>query len=96
MPNGGFYFDSVTRQEPIDEGALDPEDNASDYGPISEADLTHLAAESERLYTQTDKALMMVFGGTGFGDIAVGAGAVGQTSQGHPRRGRMVHEHRDP
>ena len=71
MPDGGFYFDTLTRQGPIDDDALDPADNASDYGPISEADLAHLAAESERLFTQTDKALMMVFGGTGFGDIAL-------------------------
>ena len=72
MPNGGFYFDSITRQGPIDDDALDPEDNASDYGPISAVGgRAHLAAESERLYTQTDKALMMVFGGTGFGDIAL-------------------------
>ncbi len=71
MPNGGFYFDSLARQDPIDDDALDPADNASDYDPISAADLAHLAAESERLYTQTDKALMMVFGGTGFGDIAL-------------------------
>ena len=88
MPTGGFYFDSITRQEPIDDDALDPEDNASDYGPISEADLAHLAAESERLYTQTDKALMMVFGGAGFGDIALVPGPWVK----HPRGIRDVAE----
>jgi hypothetical protein len=64
-------FDSLTRQDPIDDNALDPAGNASDYGPISETDLAYLRAESERLYTQTDKVLMMVFGGAGFGDIAL-------------------------
>ncbi len=71
MPRGGFYFDSLIRQEPIDEARLDPEDNASDYVPIGDADLAHLRAESERLYYGTDRALVMVFGGAGFGDIAL-------------------------
>jgi len=71
MPRGGFYFDSLIRQEPIDEDKLDPEDNASDYGPISERNLAHLRAESERLYRETDRALMMVIDGAGFGDVAL-------------------------
>ncbi len=71
MPKNGFYFDSIMRQGPIDDASLNPDDNASDYGPISEADLAHLRAESERLYQETDRALVMVFGGAGFGDIAL-------------------------
>ncbi|HEX9118540.1 MAG TPA: uroporphyrinogen decarboxylase family protein [Anaerolineae bacterium] len=71
MPNGGYYFDSLIRQEPIDDARLDPADNASDYGPIPAGDLAYLAAESERLYRATDRALMMVFGGAGFGDVAL-------------------------
>ena len=71
MPRGGFYFDSVIRQEPIDEDRLDPQDNASDYGPISERNLAHLRAESERLYRETDRAIMMVIDGAGLGDVAL-------------------------
>lgn len=71
MPRGGFYFDSLIRQEPLDDASLDPDDNASDYSPISDADLAYLRAESERLYRETDRALVMVFGGAGFGDIAL-------------------------
>jgi len=71
MPRGGFYFDSLIRQEPIDEARLNPEDNASDYGPISERNLAHLRAASERLYRESDRALMMVIDGAGFGDVAL-------------------------
>ena len=33
MPKGGFYFDSIIRQEPIDEDNLDPADNIEEFGP---------------------------------------------------------------
>ena len=46
MPKGGFYFDSVLRQEPIDENRLDPRDNMEEFGPIADADLEYYAAES--------------------------------------------------
>jgi hypothetical protein len=71
MPRGGFYFDSIIRQPPIDDDNLRVEDNLEEFGPISEEDLNHLKTEAGRLYSQTDKALMLVFGGAGFGDIAL-------------------------
>ena len=33
MPRNGFYFDAICRQNPIDETALDPEDNLQEFGP---------------------------------------------------------------
>jgi hypothetical protein len=71
MPAGGFYFDSIIRQEPIDDAQLDPRDNAEDFAPISADDLAFLEGESQRLYEETDEAIMMVLGGAGFGDIAL-------------------------
>ncbi|MBM4457647.1 MAG: methyltransferase [Chloroflexi bacterium] len=71
MPHGGWYFDTIIRQEPIDESRLPVEDNLEEFGPISDADLEHFRAEADRLYTQTDKAILANFGGTGFGDIAL-------------------------
>lgn len=88
MPEGGFYFDSIIRQDPIDDDKLDPEDNASDYGPISDADLAHLRAESERLYNETDRALLLVLSDMGFGDIALVPGPWVK----HPRGIRDVTE----
>lgn len=71
MPAGGWYFDSIIRQPPIDDTALKVEDNLEEFGPISEEDLTYFGAEAERLYRETDKAILGNFGGTGFGDIAL-------------------------
>ena len=71
LPKGGFYFDSIVRQPPIDEGKLKVEDNLEEFGPISEADLRFLQQEAERLYHETDKAILANFGGTAFGDIAL-------------------------
>jgi len=71
MPAGGWYFDSIIRQPPIDDTALKVEDNLEEFGPISEEDLAYFGAEAERLYRETDKAILGNFGGTGFGDIAL-------------------------
>jgi len=71
MPRGGFYFDAIVRQEPIDDAKLNVEDNLEEFGPISDADLEHFAREAHRLYRETDKAILANFGGTAFGDIAL-------------------------
>ena len=71
MPKDGFYFDSITRQEPIDDAKLKPEDNLEEFGPVSDADLAHFAREATRLFNETDKAILANFGGTAFGDIAL-------------------------
>jgi hypothetical protein len=71
MPKGGYYFDSIVRQEPIDDDKLTPEDNLQEFGPIADVDLQHFAVEAERLYRETDKAILANFGGTAFGDIAL-------------------------
>jgi len=34
MPKGGFYFDSITRQDPIDDEKLNVEDNLEEFGPV--------------------------------------------------------------
>ena len=71
MPKGGFYFDSIPRQLPLDENNLKLDDNLEEFGPISDADLAHLKREAEKLWTETDKAVLGNFGGTAFGDIAL-------------------------
>jgi len=71
MPRGGFYFDAIVRQEPIDDDHLNIEDNLEEFGPISDAELAHFERESKRLYEETDRAILANFGGTAFGDIAL-------------------------
>ena len=71
MPHGGFYFDVIVRQPPIDDKNLNVADNLEEFGPISTEDLEYFRTEGERLYTQTDQAIFANFGSTGFGDIAM-------------------------
>jgi len=71
MPKGGFYFDSIIRQPPIDDASLDVEDNLEEFGPISEQDLQYFSHEVNQAYNETDKAIYANFGGTAFGDIAL-------------------------
>lgn len=70
MPKGGFYFDTIVRQPPIDDAALDPAENLEEFGPISQSELAHFRREAERL-AQTGRAILAGFGGTAFGDIAL-------------------------
>ena len=71
MPKGGYYFDSIIRQPEIVEEKLDPRDNLEEFGPVSDEDLDYFRREADRLYRETDRAILANFGGTGFGDIAL-------------------------
>lgn len=70
MPKGGFYFDTITRQGPLDDAHLNPADNLEEFGPIDAGALEHLRREVERL-APTGRALFAEFGGTSFGEAAV-------------------------
>ena len=87
MPRAGLYFDAIVRQEPIDEDHLNPADNTEEFGPISDADLDHIAAEVRRL-EPTGRAIFADFGGMSFGDIAF---VPGPTLR-HPRGIRDLEE----
>jgi hypothetical protein len=71
MPRGGFYFDAIVRQPPIDDDHLNVEDNLEEFSFISESELEHFRVEAERLYQETDKAIFANFGGTQFGNQAI-------------------------
>jgi len=70
MPKGGYFFDSIIRQEPIDEDRLDPRDNIEEFGPVTEDDLAYFDRETRRA-AATGRAVVANFGGAGFGDIAL-------------------------
>jgi hypothetical protein len=69
MPEGGFYFDAIIRQEPIDEDALDPADNAEEFTPLTADDLAHVKRTAEAA-VEAGLAVVFGLGDTGFGDIA--------------------------
>ena len=70
MPSGGYFFDCIIRQEPIDEERLNPEDNLEEYRPISQAEIDHIA-RATRAAASTGRGVIATFGGTAFGDIAL-------------------------
>ncbi|MGA2587907.1 MAG: uroporphyrinogen decarboxylase family protein [Candidatus Aminicenantales bacterium] len=70
LPKDGFFFDTIVRQEPIDEASLDPEDNVEEFSPISEADLAYFD-EATKTAARTGRAVIATFGGMAFGDIAL-------------------------
>jgi hypothetical protein len=88
MPQGGFYFDTIIRQNPIDDDHLNVEDNLQEFTPVTDEELAFVAREAERIYTQSDKAILANFGGTAFGDIAL----VPAPNLKHPRGIRDVAE----
>ncbi len=71
MPQGGYYFDEIVRQPPLDEARLDPADNCEEFTILSEEAVRYFAAEADRLSRLTDKALFAGFCFSSFGDIAL-------------------------
>ena len=70
MPKGGFYFDAIIRQKPIDDAKLNPADNLEEFTLIGEEDLRYYEQKATELYQNTDLAIAMGLPGTAFGDIA--------------------------
>ena len=69
MPKGGYFFDTIIRQEPIRE---EPNlaDNLEEFQPINDGDLASLRADVEAA-ADGRRAVIATFGGSAFGDIAL-------------------------
>ncbi|MFZ4615497.1 MAG: uroporphyrinogen decarboxylase family protein [Rectinemataceae bacterium] len=87
LPEGGFFFDTIIRQGPLDEDHLDPEDNLQEFGPIGESTLEYFKKASAAA-RRTGRYVIANFGGTGLGDIALVTGPMIP----HPRGIRDVAE----
>ena len=70
MPKGGYFFDTIIRQEPIDEDRLNPEDNLEEFGPLDDEAIAEIECDLQEAAT-TGRAVIANFGGTAFGDIAL-------------------------
>jgi hypothetical protein len=70
MPKGGFYFDAIIRQEPIDESKLNPADNLEEFTILGDEDLRFYQKHAQELYNNTGLAIVMAMPGMAFGDIA--------------------------
>lgn len=70
MPEGGYFFDAISRQEPIVEEELDPEANLEEFSVLTQEDLRHYGAEADRAVLR-EKGSVLPVPGAGFGDIAL-------------------------
>lgn len=71
MPESGYFFDAIVRQEPIDEEKLDPKDNIDDFGILSENELNYYAQTTRKFYEETNYGIYVTLPGMAFGDIAL-------------------------
>ncbi len=72
MPEGGYFFDTLIRQEPVDEDHLNPEDNLEEYGLLTAEDIAHYQAQVNWLDQHaTGTGVVLLAPGTAFGDIAL-------------------------
>ena len=71
MPQGGYFFDSIIRQPPVDDDRLNPEDNLEEFAPLDEGDLAYYRAQKRWLDEHRDLGALLVVPGAAFGDIAL-------------------------
>jgi hypothetical protein len=71
MPQGGYYFDTIIRQQPIDEAKLDPQDNLEEFSILTNEDLQIYQKQADEVFTHTDFAISMCLPGTALGDVAL-------------------------
>ncbi len=69
MPKDGFFFDSIIRQKPIDLDHLNPEDNAEQYQPLTDAQLDAIEEDARPVDTG-EYAVFASLVNTALGDIA--------------------------
>ena len=70
LPKGGYYFDAIVRQQPLDDDNLDPNDWAESFGEFDNEDLAYFEQEATRIHNETEYGLIMNFGQGGLGDVA--------------------------
>jgi hypothetical protein len=70
MPENGYYFDFVTRQQPFDENKLDPKRWVEEtFGSLDDESLRYLEERSKRFYENTDYFLVGEFTAAAFGSV---------------------------
>jgi len=70
MPQGGYFFDSIIRQEPVDDNNLNLNDNLEEFEELSPKDLEYFSTMAEKSRS-SERAVIGNIGGTAIGDIAL-------------------------
>jgi hypothetical protein len=70
MPETGYFFDAIIRQQPINDAELNPEDNLEEFLNVTDEELVYweMLIESS---LKSGKGIIANFGGTSLGDIAL-------------------------
>ncbi len=71
MPKDAFFFDSLNRQQPLDEAALNPADNCEEMEVVSDQEIQHFARLARDYHENTNYGIYLTLPGTAFGDIAL-------------------------
>lgn len=71
MPKNSYFWDSISRQQPLNENKLDPMDNCEEFGIMSDADINDFKQKVDWYYENTDAGIYLTFPGIAFGDIAL-------------------------
>ena len=71
LPKGGYFFDAIIRQEPIDEDKLNPADNTEEFKPFGPAEIEFYQAKKQWFQERADCGVILIVPGTAFGDIAL-------------------------
>ena len=70
LPKDGYFFDAIVRQDPILDDRLKVEDNIEEFTPVAQEDIDYFAAATAAA-RNTGRFVIVNFGGTAFGDIAL-------------------------
>jgi uroporphyrinogen-III decarboxylase len=72
MPKDAYFFDTIIRQEPIEEDKLNPQDNLEEFGLLSPEDIAHYEKQVAWLDQNAQHTgVVLLAPGTAFGDIAL-------------------------
>jgi len=71
MCAGGYFFDAIIRQPPLDEENLNPEDNLEEFGYCGEEDVAYYDRVRKWFEERGDYGSIVIVPGTAFGDIAL-------------------------
>lgn len=70
MPKASYFFDTIIRQEPLDEFNLKLEDNLEEFSLLSETEISYWKQQAQFI-KNSDKGIILNLGGTALGDIAL-------------------------
>lgn len=71
LPRGGYFFDAIIRQEPIDEENEDISGNTEEFKPFGAEEIAFYQEKKKWFEARGDCGVCLVVPGTAFGDIAL-------------------------